>query len=91
MVPNVEDTQIQWCDMAFRKKTQNQTNQKTPKTNPKGQKRFNFQCSDNSSTMDRDGNLPVVCQISNKLYFKEFLFAAILNSRNIFICKQKKK
>jgi len=41
--------------------------------------------------MDKDGSLPAEPQILNKLYFKEFLFAAILNSRNIFIYKQRKK
>lgn len=38
--------------------------------------------------MDRDESLPVVPQIVNKLYLKEFLFAANLNSRNILFCKQ---
>lgn len=37
--------------------------------------------------MDRDDSFPVVPQILNKLYLKEFLFIAILNSRNILFCK----
>lgn len=40
------------------------------------------------SAMDKEESLPVVPQILNKLYLKEFLFIIILNSRNIIFCKQ---
>lgn len=39
------------------------------------------------SAMDREESLPVVPQILNKLYLKDFLLIAILNSRNILLCK----
>lgn len=38
--------------------------------------------------MDKEESLPVVLQILNKLYLKEFAFISILNSRNILFCKQ---
>lgn len=80
MTLNVDDTQKQYRDMVLGKKNPQ------PKTKPEGQKRSIFSVvTIHLLWMGMD-----VCQWYLKSEIAVFQRVSILNSRNIFICKQKK-